>query len=130
MTKLVNEIRTAFPNVSDITSTALHELHYLGAVIEEGLRLAPPIPEGLVHVIPPEVLHIAGRWIPGGVCYFPSRPVPALPIRIMIRNTRNQPLLPASPSAHLPSNKLTAPSFPSDPRLRPTIQRQPLHPTF
>ncbi len=44
---LVDEIRTAFPHETDMTSSAVHELRYLGAVIKEGLRLAPPVPVGL-----------------------------------------------------------------------------------
>ena len=51
---LVDEIRTAFPHDSDITSSAVHEFRYLGAVIEEGLHLAPPVPEGLARIVAPE----------------------------------------------------------------------------
>ena len=72
LTKLVAEIRTAFSNENDITQSAVQNLPYLGAVIEEGLRLAPPVPEGLSRVIPPEGHHIAGHWIPGGVCHLLS----------------------------------------------------------
>ena len=61
LTALVDEIRTAFPRESDITSSAVHELRHLGAVIEEGLRLAPPVPEGLARIIAPEGQFIAGH---------------------------------------------------------------------
>ena len=53
-TFVADETRTAFLCESDMTSAAVHESRYPSAVIEEGLRLAPPVPERLVRPIPPD----------------------------------------------------------------------------
>ncbi len=105
---LIHEIRTAFPHESDMTMSAVHELRYLGAVIEEGLRLAPPVPEGLARIVAPEGQFVAGHWIPGHV----RHPLPfSSTSQSVIPHKANPPLL-------------------LDPRLRPSIQRQPFHPVL
>ena len=62
--KLVNEIRSAFNSMDEITGRATEHLRYLRAVIEEGLRLYPPIAGGLPRVSPGEV--VDGHYIPKG----------------------------------------------------------------
>ena len=86
---LVGEIRTALLRESNIISAAVHDLRYLGAVIEEGLRLAPPVPERLVRLVPPDGQYIAGRWIPGGVCHLPCFHFPHPPQNQLINHTRS-----------------------------------------
>ena len=67
MVKLVQEIRQNFENESLITSSGLSKLPYLNAVIQEGLRLCPPIPDGFRRDVPPRGDTICGEWLPEGV---------------------------------------------------------------
>ncbi|KAF2792945.1 isotrichodermin C-15 hydroxylase [Melanomma pulvis-pyrius CBS 109.77] len=65
--KLVNEVR-AFPSATDITASAAAKLPYLNAVIDETLRICPPLPDALRRVVPSSDnnANIAGRVIPPG----------------------------------------------------------------
>lgn len=65
--KLVEEIRSTFKSEKDMTVPSLRALEYLGAVVEEGLRMFPPTPTGLPRVVPPEGKVISGEFIPAGV---------------------------------------------------------------
>lgn len=68
MTKLKDEIRTAFPGGSeDITIDKLAQLKYLHACLEEGLRIYPPVPIGLPRAVPYPGATIMGTYIPGGM---------------------------------------------------------------
>ena len=67
MKRLVNEVRSAFENGASINIQGVSKLKYLSAVIDEALRLFPPVPEGLPRVTPPEGQNICNHWIPGGV---------------------------------------------------------------
>ena len=52
MRRLHEEVRSAFPTAADINQTALKQLPYLHACIEETLRLQPPVPLGVPRVTP------------------------------------------------------------------------------
>lgn len=69
---LVEEIRGSFKTSEEITITNLIPLKYLTAVIEEGLRIYPPVPSNMPRSIPEEGAIICGNWVPGGVrkCLF------------------------------------------------------------
>lgn len=45
--------------------SAVSELPYLDAVINETLRLHPPVPSGLQRITPPEGLFIGETFVPG-----------------------------------------------------------------
>lgn len=62
--KLVSEIRGAFTATDQITGRATEQLPYLKAVIDEGLRLYPPIAAGLPRISPGEV--VDGHFVPKG----------------------------------------------------------------
>lgn len=61
---LANEVRSTFSRYGDITAHATEPLPYLQAVIEEGLRLYPPVPIGLPRISPGET--VDGIYIPKG----------------------------------------------------------------
>ncbi|KAL2021613.1 hypothetical protein VTK56DRAFT_6966 [Thermocarpiscus australiensis] len=64
--KLKREIRTAFGSSDDITIGAVSQLPYLTAVLNESMRMYPPVVSDLVRVVPPEGRHIAGHYVAGG----------------------------------------------------------------
>jgi cytochrome P450 len=69
MTTLTKEIRSSFTDESNIDLATLATLPYLSAVIEEGLRMAPPVPSGLPRVVPAGGQVVCGEWVPGGVSF-------------------------------------------------------------
>lgn len=66
--KLTNEVRDSFTHASDICAESVSNLCYLNAVIEEGLRLFPPVPLGMMRVVPAGGAEVSGQWLPAGVC--------------------------------------------------------------
>ncbi|KAJ6036424.1 hypothetical protein N7540_000703, partial [Penicillium herquei] len=67
MAILTEEIRSAFSQDSDITSTKCSRLSYLNAVIEESFLLYPPLVTNLPRIIPEGGYTLDGNMIPGGV---------------------------------------------------------------
>ena len=71
----VNVLRTEFKNLprtdlGDYQPPDLAELKHLNGVINEALRLFPPVPSALPRVIPPEGLTIDGTFIPGNTTLY------------------------------------------------------------
>lgn len=65
--RLVQEIRDYFSHETEITANSVAELPFLNAVIDEGLRLCPPVALGMPRVVPPGGSEVCGHWLPGGV---------------------------------------------------------------
>lgn len=65
--KLTNEIRTACKSEADLNMDILGSLPYMNACIEEGLRIFPPVPIGLLRVVPKGGSIIDGNMVPEGV---------------------------------------------------------------
>ncbi|KAM0256936.1 hypothetical protein ACHAQJ_004637 [Trichoderma viride] len=63
---LKREIYQEFPVENDINLEALRKLPYLNAVINEGLRLCPPVPWILPRRVPEGGDTVCGTWLPGG----------------------------------------------------------------
>ncbi|PBP24706.1 toxin biosynthesis cytochrome P450 monooxygenase [Diplocarpon rosae] len=68
LARLTDEVRTAFESEADITMVSVNGLEYLLAVLNEALRIYPPVPGNLVRITPPEGCTIAGRYVPGETC--------------------------------------------------------------
>ncbi|KAH8806836.1 cytochrome P450, partial [Flagelloscypha sp. PMI_526] len=68
LTKLRNHLLPAFPNPTseDWSYDVLRNIPYLDWVINETLRLHPPVPSGLGRVTPKDGLTVGNTWIPGG----------------------------------------------------------------
>src|ERR1700744_4796500 len=62
--KLAAEVRSAFTDFDEINGRSTDNLVYLKAVIDEGLRLYPPIAAGLPRVSPGET--VDGYFVPKG----------------------------------------------------------------
>ncbi|KAF2185207.1 benzoate 4-monooxygenase cytochrome P450 [Zopfia rhizophila CBS 207.26] len=65
LTKLTNEIRSTFSDESEITMGAVEHLPYLRAVLQEGMRMAPPVPSQIPRIVPPEGDIVCGNSLPG-----------------------------------------------------------------
>lgn len=64
--KLCHEIRSKFSKESDLTNDNMKDLTYMNACIEEGLRIHPPVPAGLLRTVPKGGDFIDGNWVPEG----------------------------------------------------------------
>ncbi|TEY39982.1 hypothetical protein BOTCAL_0444g00040 [Botryotinia calthae] len=64
---LALELRSTFQTQEDITLHALASCKYLNAVLEEGLRMYPPVPSTLPRVVPKGGSIVAGQYVPEGV---------------------------------------------------------------
>jgi cytochrome P450 len=64
--RLQQEIRHTFKDEKDITIASTGNLTYLNAVIQEGLRLDPPVVIGVPRVAPVKGAMVCNRWVPGG----------------------------------------------------------------
>jgi len=67
--KLKREVRSTFQSEDEITIQRVSHLDYTLAVIEESLRMYPPVPIGLPRLVPDGGEDIEGIWVPGGVSH-------------------------------------------------------------
>lgn len=65
--KLNDEIRGAFASEGEIDMVSVQKLGYLQAVINEGLRMYPPIPTGIVRRVTDDGGVFLGQYVPSGV---------------------------------------------------------------
>lgn len=67
MKKLSEEIRTAFSSFDDVNLESCAHQKYLMAVLQEGLRMYPPVPTTLPRRIPKGGMFLdGGKWVPEG----------------------------------------------------------------
>ena len=81
MQKLVEEVRSSFSSEQDITMVGVNRLHYMLAVLDEALRMYPPVPGNLKRIVPEPGDMVGEKWVPPGVssnisrtlnCYVPD----------------------------------------------------------
>ena len=68
--KLETEVRSIFKQESDITLRALHNLPFLNAVLNEGLRLCNPVAGGILRMVPKGGDTVCGYFLPQDVSIF------------------------------------------------------------
>ncbi|KAL7623983.1 hypothetical protein AAE478_005540 [Parahypoxylon ruwenzoriense] len=64
--KLRHEVRSSFSSPDEIDINSVNKLTYMLAILNESLRLYPPVTSGLVREVPREGGHVAGQFVPGG----------------------------------------------------------------
>ncbi|KAK1829935.1 isotrichodermin C-15 hydroxylase [Podospora conica] len=64
--RLKGEVRGAFKSAEEITVSSANGLTYMLAVLNEALRMYPPIASNLVREVPRGGVEVAGRFMPGG----------------------------------------------------------------
>jgi cytochrome P450 len=67
MARVRKEVDDAFASADEISIQRVSHLPYLLAVLEEALRLYPPVPIALGRVTPKDGASVCGQWIPGDV---------------------------------------------------------------
>jgi len=85
--KVCDEVRSTFQNEDNITFTSVGRLPYLNAVIEEGLRLYPPVPSAFPRRTLPEGNVIDGHFVPGKY-HSRSQPICRLSIQGQLPRSR------------------------------------------
>ncbi|CAI6258750.1 unnamed protein product [Periconia digitata] len=65
-TRLKSELRSACKTEADLNMDILGSLPYMNACIEEGLRIFPPVPIGLLRTVPKGGSIIDGHAVPAG----------------------------------------------------------------
>ena len=72
MELLVAEILAAFKDRSEMSFASEAKLPYLGACIQEALRMYTPAPAAIPNIVPAAGITVDGVAIPGGVSFLES----------------------------------------------------------
>ena len=89
--KLVAEIRSTFAHSHDITMVSVNNLKYQLAVLDEALRIMPPITGALVRLVPSgEGEIVGGHFVPGGMVRVFRRTIPPLGTRDVTQITAQE----------------------------------------
>lgn len=102
--RATEEIRSAFATESEIKIASTGNLPYLNAVINEGLRIAPPSAIGVPRIVPKGGDTICGQWVPEGVRMSAFTSGMLLTVIADVRGV--QPILGKPPGTQLPSSEL------------------------
>ncbi|KAL4737952.1 cytochrome P450 [Aspergillus similis] len=97
---LTTAARGAFSTLDAITIDAVRNLPFLNAVIQEGLRLCPPIPWVLPRIVPQGGSMVCGTWLPGGT-----------PVSIQAYTLNRDPALFHRSTSFLPERWLASSTF-------------------
>lgn len=105
LTKLQQEVRTAFASDTEITFTSTAQLKIMNAIIQETFRLYPPVPGALPRVTPKGGALVSGTFIPGDITI-------GIPQYAASRSSRNF----TDPDKYAPERFLGAEKYASDKR--------------
>ncbi|KAH8202061.1 hypothetical protein TruAng_003816 [Truncatella angustata] len=64
--RLTDEVRSSFKNVDEININSVNRLTYMLAVLNESLRVYPPVTSSLARAVPGKGSEIAGHFVAGG----------------------------------------------------------------
>ena len=64
---LAKELRGKFNRQTEITISAVSDLPFLNAVINEAMRLCPSLPMVMPRIVPEPGAQVCGYWLPAGV---------------------------------------------------------------
>lgn len=65
--QLTGRVRSRFASPAEVDPQTVTQVEGLQAVLEESLRLYPPVPMQSNRIVGPQGAFIAGKWVPGGV---------------------------------------------------------------
>lgn len=66
LAKLTEEVRSCFSSEGEITLLSVQKLKYMLAVLDETLRLYPPVPGSAPRVVPAGGNIVCEKWVPEG----------------------------------------------------------------
>jgi cytochrome P450 len=69
--KTVDEVRSSFSSEADIDLLSVQKLTYMMAVLQETLRMYPPVPGAIPRKAQPGGDMICGQFVPENVCIAP-----------------------------------------------------------
>lgn len=102
---LREELDKCFTDNALADSATLAKLKHLDAVINESLRLHPPVPSGVQRLTPPEGITVGQRFIPGNT-------IVQVPMYTLFRDPRNF----VRPNEFIPERWTTRPELTFEPR--------------
>lgn len=76
LSKLETEVRTVFKSESEIDLFSVQKLPYMLAVLDEAMRVYPPVPTAIPRTTPPSGNTILGEYLPGNVSNTPASRCP------------------------------------------------------
>lgn len=85
--KLENHVRSSFNSESEIDLISVGKLDFMLAVLNEALRLYPPVPMQSNRIVNKGGATIAGQWVPEGVSSHALSPLTAIQSEIVRRLT-------------------------------------------
>jgi cytochrome P450 len=63
LAKLVEEVRSSFASDDEIDIVGVNKLTYMGACLDESLRIYPPVPQSFPRTVPEGGSTINGKWV-------------------------------------------------------------------
>jgi len=119
LASLAESVRSAFSSEAEIDLLSVGKLDYMLAVLDESLRLYPPVPMQSNRIVTAGGATIAGRWVPEGVRAISFGPALSValdvcaawltyfPCRLPWRYNNTRPVAHRSTSAGRPSSSPT-----------------------